>query len=86
MSSDVETINVEEDEGDVQSMKATMAPSPGRQAPKMPRPVPSAQGQPTSSTDPADDVGLNKRLKKAAPKPCKSNLGSATKSVVLLTT
>jgi hypothetical protein len=35
-SSDVETINVEEDEGDMQSPKATTAPSPGRQAAETP--------------------------------------------------
>jgi hypothetical protein len=78
-SSDVGTIDIEEDEGDVQSPKATTAPSPGRQAVEMPRPVPGAQGRSTSSTGPADDEGSNKWLKKAPPKPCKPNLRSATK-------
>jgi hypothetical protein len=78
-SFDVETINVDEDEGDVQSPKATTAPSPRRKAAETPRPAPGAQGLSTSSTGPADDVGSNKRLKKAPPKPCKPNLRSATK-------
>jgi hypothetical protein len=78
-SSDVETINIDEDEGDVQSPKATTAPSPGRQAVETPRPTPGAQGLSTSSTGPADDVGSNKRLKKAPPKPYKPNLRPATK-------
>jgi hypothetical protein len=78
VSSDVETIDVE-DEGDVQSPKATSAPSPGKQAAETPRPTPGAQGRSTSSTDPTADVGSNKRMKKAPPKPCKPDLRSATK-------
>jgi hypothetical protein len=78
-SSDIETIDVEEDEGDVQSPKATTAPSPGRQVAEMPRLAPRAQGLSTSSTGPADDLGSTKRLKKALPKPCKPNLRSASK-------
>jgi hypothetical protein len=78
-SSDVKTIDVEEDEGDVQSPKATTAPSPGRQAAETPRLAPGVQGRSTSSTGPADDAGSNKRWKKAPPKPCKPNLRSATK-------
>jgi hypothetical protein len=53
-SSDVETIDVEEDEGDVQLPKATTAPSPGRQAAETPRLAPWAQGLSTSSTGSAD--------------------------------
>jgi hypothetical protein len=68
-SPDVETINVEQDEGDVQSPKATTAPSLGRQAAETPRPAPRAQGLSTSSTRSVDDAGLNKRQKKALPKP-----------------
>jgi hypothetical protein len=79
INSDVETIDIEDDEGDVQLPKATTAPSSGRQASETPRPTLRAQGRPTSSTDPVDDVGSNKRMKKAPPKPCKSNLRSATK-------
>jgi hypothetical protein len=78
-SSDVETIDVEEDEGDVQSPRATAVLPPGRRAAEAPRPAPGAQGLSTSSTSPADDVGSNKRLKKAPPKPCKPGLRSATK-------
>jgi hypothetical protein len=66
-SSDVETIDVKEDEGDVQSLKATTAPSPGRQTTEMPRPAPGAQGLSTSSIGPVDDAGSNKRQKKASP-------------------
>jgi hypothetical protein len=79
VSSNVETIDVEDDEGDVQSPKATTALSPTMQAVETPRPVPEAQGRSTSSTGLADDVGSNKRLKKAPPKPCKPGLTSATK-------
>jgi hypothetical protein len=78
-SFDVETINIEEDEGDVQSKKATTAPSPGRRAVETPRPAPGAQGLSTSSTGPADEAGSNKRQKKAPPKPCKPNLRPAVK-------
>jgi hypothetical protein len=85
-SSDVETIDVDGEEGDVQSLKATMALSPDRQAAETPRPAPGVQGLSTSSTGPADDAGSNKRFKKAPPKPCKPNLRPATKSAVLLTT
>jgi hypothetical protein len=60
VSSNVETIDIEDDEGDVQSPKATMAPSPGKQAAETPRPKPMARGRTTSSTDPANDVGSNK--------------------------
>jgi hypothetical protein len=66
ISSNIETIDIDDDEGDVQLPKATTAPSPGK------------QGRSTPSTDPADDVGSNKRMKKAPPKPCKPNLRSAT--------
>jgi hypothetical protein len=49
MSSDVEAIDIEaidikEDGGDVQSPKATTAPSPRRQAAETPRPTPGVQG------------------------------------------
>jgi hypothetical protein len=44
MSFDVEAINVADDEGDVQSLKATAAPSPGGLAAEMPHPAPRAQG------------------------------------------
>jgi hypothetical protein len=63
---DVETIDVEDDEGDVQSPKATTTPSPGGQAAETPHLVPRAQGRATWSTDPAGDVGSNKRMKKVS--------------------
>jgi hypothetical protein len=72
--SDVETIDVEDDEGGVQSPKATMAPSPGRQVAETPHPTSRTQGRSTSSTDPAGDVGSNKSMKKAPPYPCKPDL------------
>jgi hypothetical protein len=37
ISSDVETIDVDDGEGDVESTRATMAPSPGKQAVATPR-------------------------------------------------
>jgi hypothetical protein len=79
MSFDIEAINIEDDEGDVQLPKATTAPSPGRQEAETPRPALGAQGRSTSSTGPVDDVGSNKKLKNAPPKPCKPDLRSATK-------
>jgi hypothetical protein len=79
MSSDVKAIDIEDDEGNVQSPKAIAAPSPGGQAAETPHPAPRAQERATSSTDPASDVGLNKRMKKAPPKPCKLGLRSTTK-------
>jgi hypothetical protein len=78
-SSDIETIDVEQDEGNVQSLKATTAPSLGRQAAETPRPAPRAQGLSTSSTSSVDNAGLNKRQKKAPPKPYKPNLRPAVK-------
>jgi autotransporter adhesin len=77
-SSDIKTIDIEENEGDVQSSKARTALSPERQAAETPCPAPGVQGLSTSSTSPADDAGSNKRLNKAPPKPCKPNLRSAT--------
>jgi hypothetical protein len=79
ISSDVETIDVDDEEGDEQSPKATKAPSPEKQAVEMPHQMSKAQGRSTSSTDPAGDLGSNKRMKKAPPKPCKPSLRSATK-------
>jgi hypothetical protein len=79
ISSDVKTIDIDDEGGDVQSPKATTAPSPGKEAAKTPRPTSRTQGRSTSSTDPAGDVGSNKRMKKAPPKPYKSGLRSATK-------
>jgi hypothetical protein len=86
-SFDVKTIDIEEDEGDVQSSKATTAPSPGRRAAETPRLALGAQGLSTSSTGPADDAGSNKRLKKAPPSLASLALAwQPSKSTVLLTT
>jgi hypothetical protein len=69
ISSDVETIDVDDEDGDTQSPKATKAPSPGKQVVETPRPTSNMKGRSTSSTDPTGDVGSNKRMKKAPPKP-----------------
>jgi hypothetical protein len=79
VSSDVETIDVEDDEGDMQLPKATTAPSPGKQVAETPHLTSRTQGRSTSSTNPVGDVESNKRMKKALPKPCKPGLRSATK-------
>jgi hypothetical protein len=57
ISSNVETIDVDDEGGDVQSPKETMVPSPGKQAVETPRPTSRMQGRSTSSTDPAGNVG-----------------------------
>jgi hypothetical protein len=79
INSDVETIDVDDGEGDVESPKATTAPSPGKQAVETPRQASQTQGRPMSSTDPVSDLGSHKRAKKAPPKPCRPGLRSATK-------
>jgi hypothetical protein len=78
ISSDVETIDVDDGVGDVESPKATTALSLGKQAVETPRQASKTQGRPTSSTDPVSDLGSHKRMKKAPPKPCKPGLRSAT--------
>jgi hypothetical protein len=79
ISSDVETIDVDDEEGDAQSPKATRAPSSGKRAVETLRHTSKAQGRSTLSTDPTCDLGSNKRMKKVPPKPCKPGLRSATK-------
>jgi hypothetical protein len=79
VSSDVETINVDDGEGDVESPKATAATSSRKQAVETPRQASKMQGCPTSSTDLVSDLGSHKRAKKVPPKPCKPGLRSATK-------
>jgi hypothetical protein len=39
ISSNIETIDIDDEDGDVQSPKATTAPSPGKQAVETPRPT-----------------------------------------------
>jgi hypothetical protein len=77
--SDVETIDVDDEGGDVQPPKETTALSPRKQAAETPRPTSRTQGRSTLSTNPAGDAGSNKRMKKAPPKPCKPGLRSVTK-------
>jgi hypothetical protein len=78
-SFDVETIDVDDADGDVQSPKETTASWPGKQAVETPRQTSKTHGRSTSSTDPVGDLGSHKRMKKAPPKPCKPGLRSATK-------
>jgi hypothetical protein len=75
ISSDVETIDIDDGEGDVKSPKATAAPSLGKQAVEMPRQASKTQERPASSTNPVGDLGSHKRMKKAPPKPCKPGSG-----------
>jgi hypothetical protein len=86
--SDVEIIDVDDEEGDVESPSATAAPSAGRprravspikQAVETPRQMSKAQELPNSGTDTVGDLGSHKWAKKASPKPCKPDLKSATK-------
>jgi hypothetical protein len=79
ISSDVETIDVDDGEGNMQSPKATTAPSPKKQAVEMPRQTSKTQGRSSSRTDPVGDLGSHERMKKAPPKPCKLGLRSVTK-------
>jgi hypothetical protein len=79
ISSDFETIGVDDGDGDVQSPKATTTPSPGKQAVETPRQTSKTQGRSTLSNDPVGDLGSHKRMKKAPPKPCKPGLRSETK-------
>jgi hypothetical protein len=68
ISFDVETINVDDGEGDVESPKATTAPSLGKQAVVTSRQASKTQGRPTLSIDPVSDLGSHKRAKKVPPK------------------
>jgi hypothetical protein len=77
--SNVETINVDDGEGDVELPKATTVPSPGKQAVETPCQASQTQGRPKSSTVPMSDLGSHKRARKAPPKPCKPGRRSATK-------
>jgi hypothetical protein len=77
--SDVETLAVDDGEGDVESPKATAALSPGKQEVETPRHASKTQGRLASSNDPVGDLGSHKRMKKASPKPCKPGLRSTTK-------
>jgi hypothetical protein len=83
-SSHVETTDVDDGEGDIESPKATAASSvgtphitasPRKQAVETPCQASKTQERPASSTDPVGDLGSQKRVKKASPKPCKPALG-----------
>jgi hypothetical protein len=87
-SSYIETIDVDDEEGDIESPKATAAPSagtprraasPGKHAVETPRQASRTQECSKSSTDTTADVGSPKTAKKGPPKPCKPGLRSATK-------
>jgi hypothetical protein len=88
ISSNIETIDVDDEEGDVESPSTTAAPSAGtprraaspvKQAVETPRQMSKTQEHPKSSTNTMGDLGSHKRAKKAPPKPCKPGLRSATK-------
>jgi hypothetical protein len=71
VSSDIETTDVDDEEGDIESPKATAAPSAGtsRRAVSPGKQAVETQERPKSSTDTMGDVGSHKRAKKAQPKP-----------------
>jgi hypothetical protein len=84
----VETIDVDNDEGDAESPSATVAPSAGtprraaspeKQVVETPRQTSTTQECPRLSTDTMGNIGLHKRARKAPLKPCKPDLRSATK-------
>jgi hypothetical protein len=84
-SSDIETIDIDDEEDDIESPRETVAPSAGtphravapvKQGVEMPCQMSMTQERPKSSTDTIGDLGSHKRAKKAPPKPA---LRSATK-------
>jgi hypothetical protein len=88
VSSGVETIDVDDEEGDVESPSATVAPfvgtprrvvSPEKQAVGTPLQTSTTQERPRSSTNTVGNLGSHKRARKAPPKPYKTGLKSATK-------
>jgi hypothetical protein len=88
ISSSVETIEIDVEEGDTESPGATAAPSAGtprraasteEQAVETPRRMSATEERPRSSADIVGDLGLHKRVRKAPPNPCKPDLRSATK-------
>jgi hypothetical protein len=88
VSSSVETIEVNNEEGDTESSGATAAPSAGtprragsiqEQAAETPRRTSVIEERPRSSADTVGDLGSHKRERKAPLKPCKPGLRSATK-------
>jgi hypothetical protein len=88
VSSNIETIDVDDEEGDVESPSATVAPSVGtprravspvKQAVETPRQISTTQEHPRLGTDTIGDLGSHKRVKKAPPKACKAGFRSATK-------
>jgi hypothetical protein len=88
VSSSVETIEVDHEEGDAESPGATVAPSMGaprravsteEQVVETPRQASATEERPRSSADTVGDHGLHKRARKAPIKPYKAVLRSATK-------
>jgi hypothetical protein len=88
VSSDVETIEFDDKEGDTVSPSTTEALSMGtprkvasteEQVVGMPCQTLATQERPRSSADTVGDLGSHNRARKAPPKPCKPGLRSATK-------
>jgi hypothetical protein len=87
VSSGVETIDVDDDEGNAESLSTISAPSARtprkaasmkEQVVGMPRQTSSTQEHPRSGTDMVGDLGSHNRARRAPPKPCKPGLRSAT--------
>jgi hypothetical protein len=79
VSSGVETIDVDDEDGDVESPSATAAPSAGtnrraasteEQAVETARQTSTTEEHPRSNADTVGDPGSHKRARKAPPKPC----------------
>jgi hypothetical protein len=88
VSFDVETIDVDDEEGDEESPSTTAAPLAGtprraasleKQTVEMPRQTSTTQDYPKSRTDMMGDLGAHERARKVSPKPCKPGLRSTTK-------
>jgi hypothetical protein len=88
VGSGIETIEVDDDEGEALSLSATVTPSAGtpcmvasteEQAVETPRQKSATEERPRSSADMVGDLGSHKRARKAPPSPCKPSLRSATK-------
>jgi hypothetical protein len=88
VSSSVETIEVNDEDGDAESPGAIVALSTGtpcravsteEQTVEMPRRMSATEERPRSSADTVRDLESHKKVRKVPPKPCKPGLRSATK-------